>query len=81
MSKTGNCYATRNCCALGVNTASEDCCGDRPVTTVQTALTLRDTLDAWKARWGIGRMDSAVDPGLYAIGKPDNDSPLFVSAN
>jgi len=49
--------------------------------TVSTTLTPRDTLAAWKARWGIGRMDNAVDPGLYAIGNPNNESPVFVSAN
>ena len=40
--------------------------------------------DHWgtvKARFGVGRMDYAVDPGLYALGNPDGDSPVFVSAN
>jgi hypothetical protein len=40
--------------------------------------------DHWgtiKARFGVGRMDYAVDPGLYALGNPDSDSPVFVSAN
>jgi len=44
-------------------------------------LTFTDILGAWKARWGIGRMEYKVEPGLYAIGRPDNDSPVFVSAN
>jgi len=26
-------------------------------------------------------MAYSVEPGLYAIGKPDNESPVFVSAN
>ncbi len=34
-----------------------------------------------KARFGVGRMEYAVDPGLYALGNPDGDSPVFVSAN
>ncbi len=41
-------------------------------------------LDIWenfKARWGIGRMEYKVDPGLYALGSPDNASPVFVTAN
>ncbi len=40
--------------------------------------------DHWgtiKARFGVGRMDYAVDPGLYALGNPDSNSPVFVSAN
>ena len=32
-------------------------------------------------RWAIGRMNYRVDPGLYALGAPDADSPVLVSAN
>jgi hypothetical protein len=42
---------------------------------------LRDFLGGWKVRWNIGRMDYSVEPGLYAVGKPGDDSPVFVSAN
>jgi len=48
---------------------------------VSTVLTPRDRLDALKARLGIGRMDYKVEPGLYAVGKPDTESPVLVSAN
>ena len=51
------------------------------VKIVSTSLSVMDTLGAWKARWGIGRMDYTVEPGLYAIGKPCNESPVFISAN
>ena len=51
------------------------------VPVVSTSLTLKDHLGAWKARWGIGRMDYTIEPGLYAVGTPDNNSPVFVSAN
>jgi len=64
-----------SCCA------SEECCGGQSVKTVTTALSPGDILGAWRARWGIGRMDYTVEPGLYAVGKPDNGSPVFVSAN
>ena len=40
--------------------------------------------DHWgtiKARWNIGRMRYAVDPGLYGTGRPDKQSPVFVTAN
>ncbi len=46
-----------------------------------TSLTFTDTLGAWKARWGIGRMNYRVEPGLYAIGSPTSDSHVFVTAN
>jgi len=61
--------------------ASNDYCGTTPVNTATTTLSSMDILDAWKVRWGIGRMNSAIQPGLYAIGKPDNESPVLVSAN
>jgi len=38
-------------------------------------------LGSWKVRWGIGRDNYRVEPGLYAIGKPDSNSPVLVSAN
>lgn len=51
------------------------------VAIVATTLTLKDTLGSWKARWGIGRMDYAVRPGLYAVGQPDSHSPVLATAN
>jgi len=44
-------------------------------------LTFSDILGSWKARWGIGRMNFIVEPGLYSLGKPDSNSPVLVSAN
>ena len=68
---------SKNCCC------PSDIPGDscQPVKTVSTALTPKDHLGAWKVRWGVGRMDYKVEPGLYAVGEPDNDSLVFVSAN
>ena len=40
--------------------------------------------DRWgtiKARWGVGRMHYTIDPGLYALGNPDHESPVVVTAN
>jgi len=51
------------------------------VPKVGTRLTLRDELGALKVRFAIGRNHYAVDPGLYAIGEPTVESPVFVSAN
>lgn len=52
-----------------------------PVAQIATELTLNDHLGACKARWGIGRMHYIVPPGLYAIGMPDADAPVLVTAN
>jgi hypothetical protein len=61
--------------------ASSGCCDESIIKTVPTSLTLCDHVGTWKARWGIGRMAYDVEPGLYAIGIPNNESPVFVSAN
>ena len=40
--------------------------------------------DLWgtvKARWGVGRMSYTVDPGLYAVGTPDSESPVLATSN
>lgn len=55
--------------------------GTPVIKTVSAKLTFRDKLGGWKVRWGIGRMDYKVEPGLYAVGKPDSGSPVLVSAN
>ena len=51
------------------------------VPVVSTNLCFKDILGAWKVRWGIGRMNYKINPGLYAVGKPDHSSPVLVSAN
>ena len=51
------------------------------VPRVSSELHRRDHWGAVKARWGVGRMDYAVDPGLYALGNPERESPVLVSAN
>lgn len=48
---------------------------------VSTELDRADKLGDFKVRLVIGRMRYAVDPGLYAVGDPTADSPVFVSAN
>jgi len=51
------------------------------VPRISTILTFTDRLGSWKARWGIDRMNYMVPPGLYAIGIPNPDSPVLVTAN
>ena len=48
---------------------------------VTTELRFADRVGACKARWGIGRMEYMVPPGLYAIGTPTPDDPVVVTAN
>lgn len=49
--------------------------------SVSTKLTFADYLGAVKVRWGIGRDNYRVAPGLYKIGNPGNESEVFISAN
>ena len=51
------------------------------VPQVSSSWTQADYLGTFKARWGIGRMHYIVDPGLYALGRPDEKSPVLVTAN
>lgn len=51
------------------------------VPVISTNLCFKDLLGAWKVRWGINRMNYRINPGLYAVGKPDHTSPVLVSAN
>jgi len=48
---------------------------------VSSQLLMQDHWGTVRARWGVGRMDYMVDPGLYALGNPDNNSPVLVTAN
>lgn len=52
------------------------------VPQIATKLTFKDMLGSWKARWTLfGRMNFKVSPGLYAVGTPDSQSPVLVTAN
>lgn len=53
--------------------------GQIPV--VRTKLGRQDILGKLKARFGIGRMNYKIKPGLYAVGNAGPDSPVLVSAN
>ena len=53
--------------------------GDLP--RISDSLSRADRLGSYKARWGMGRMHYTVDPGLYALGEPDAEAPVLVTAN
>jgi hypothetical protein len=62
-----------------VESELETLSGKIPV--VKTDLLMSDRLGHWKVRWGMNRMTFRVQSGLYAVGSPDDSSPVFVSAN
>ncbi len=53
----------------------------RKIPRISTTLTRSDILGRWRVRWGWGRYHYRVRPGLYAIGQPDEKSPVLVTAN
>jgi hypothetical protein len=55
--------------------------GPDEVPEMNSSLRWRDKLGGFKARWGIGRMSYSVPPGLYRIRRPDENSPVLVTAN
>ncbi|MCL1979824.1 MAG: mercury methylation corrinoid protein HgcA [Proteobacteria bacterium] len=67
------CCAESTCCPANTSRGV--------VAVVPTTLSLKDFLGGCKVRWGIGRMHYVVKPGLYGVGKPDENSPVLVSAN
>ncbi|GHU74146.1 hypothetical protein AGMMS49992_14780 [Clostridia bacterium] len=90
------CSSNTGCCTTNTcNAGASCCCGtfdepwvtgtlDTPVgsiPTISTRPTLADMLGAWKVRWGIGRMNYTIDPGLYAIGNPNADAPVLVGCD
>jgi hypothetical protein len=90
MSKSNCCGDQENCCSE----ESSTCCGETEswvcgeITTtegeipvVSARLIFKDTLGTWKVRWGIGRMNYKISPGLYVVGNPDTTSLVLVSAN
>ncbi len=55
--------------------------GASDIRQVSSILTWRDTLARWALRWDVGRGRAAVEPGLYRVGAPTPESPVFVTAN
>ena len=48
---------------------------------IDSRITWRNRRDHFLARWGYRRGDHRARPGLYALGRPTAESPVFVTAN
>ena len=51
------------------------------VKRVSTTLSFKDKFDGCKVRWGINRYNYKISTGIYAVGNPDDKSPVLVTAN
>ena len=78
-----------SCCGNSSPAPDETCgcsgpAGKRPAPAIRqttSEITLKNRWDHFLARWGVNRMGHIVTPGLYRLGNPDKDSPVFASAN
>ncbi|WFN33921.1 carbon monoxide dehydrogenase [Methanogenium sp. S4BF] len=76
-----------SCCSCTDRGNASDCCCSIPagtkaaIGTATSSVTLQNRLDHVRARLGVNRMGHRVEPGLYCLGAPDADSPVFASAN
>jgi hypothetical protein len=68
-------YALRSYVEKFIDTKSE------PVPVIKTRLGRDDLFSTFYVRCGIRRYKYKVSPGLYAIGDPDEDSEVLVTAN
>jgi hypothetical protein len=72
-------------CTPGPQTQACSCLTDNPpvseIRTTTSTVTSANRLDHFLARWGWKREGHRVEPGLYRLGNPDPDSPVFASAN
>jgi len=51
------------------------------IRSTTSTITLADRWDHFLARWAVDRSGHRVEPGLYSLGSPTADSPVFVTAN
>ena len=91
-----SCGCDETCCGSRqgpVDDGSADRLKDRPWTTgrtnapagdvplVSTRLSFADRAGTLRMRLGFGRTTYAIPPGLYGVGRPDAQSPVYVTAN
>jgi hypothetical protein len=91
-----SCGCDETCCGSRqgpVDDGSADRLKDQPWTTgrtntpagdiplVSTSLSFADRVGTLRMRLGIGRMTYTISPGLYGVGRPDAQSPVYVTAN
>ena len=79
MCKPGSCCGSA---ISGSRIASSISDNSNPVVkSTSSNITLANRRDHFLARLGIKRNGHLIEPGLYALGKPAKDSPVFASAN
>jgi len=78
---------TGSCCSSSTSPKEPSCActAANPqapeIRTTTSAITLADRIDHLTLRWGWNREGHKVEPGLYRLGNPTKESPVFASAN
>ncbi len=76
-----------SCCSCSGASKGQTCgcaetsCRTPAIQTTTSMLTFANRLDHLLARLGWHRSEHRVEPGLYRLGDPDAESPVFASAN
>ncbi len=78
--------AVPSCCSCAPQEIIIQCnCGSAvtppAIRTTDSTMTVANLLDHFLARWGVRRGNHRVETGLYRLGNPSPDSPVFASAN
>ncbi|MFA4860271.1 mercury methylation corrinoid protein HgcA [Methanoregula sp.] len=72
-------------CSSGTPAPISACTGTvtspQEIRSVTSTITAANRLDHVLARWGVRRGNHRVEPGLYRLGNPTPESPVFASAN
>lgn len=78
------CKACPSCGIIGnEKTIMSHCCESTLPLIHQTTsrITAANRWDHFLARWGVNREGHRIEPGLYVLGHPTPDAPVFVTAN
>jgi hypothetical protein len=77
--------STRCTCTLQQDAPSCGCeqahTAPMEIRATDSRITFANRFDHFLARWGVNRGEHRVEPGLYRLGSPRLDSPVFASAN
>jgi hypothetical protein len=60
---------------------TEYCPAQCSIKSITSNITLANLWDHLLARWGVKRNQHLVEPGLYSLGNPTPESPVFATAN
>ena len=79
-------HSGQSCCSCTPQGNASPCSCGTPATppairTTGSTITMANRVDHFLARGGFKRGSHRVEPGLYRLGDPSPDSPVFASAN